>query len=479
MVKKVVIFGAGSGGEKMYNFIRQFSGYDIYCFLDNNPKVDVFLGLNIIRANEFLKTTDKNQYYYCIGSIYKDEIYDQLVKANIDPSHIYSKINFIIENKKIFMDKILNSEYKIGSIVYNNKSNVIFDLLNGFVLGGVEKWSYNLTSKYSSKREVFLLGNQSEGNPPEEFEKKVCRVDVTDSMDYGIESIRKIMDFIILKLPCTVYCAHVNNLLIACIALKQKVGDKLKIVSVIHGGLHYILRDNIAVYDYVDYCLCVSVDSKKYLEEKITGASNKILFKETPVIIPCLNERKYTLNKQQPLKIAYAARLDKIHKRADLLIPFINALEDEHINYQLDIAGNGVLFEIVLEFVNSNNLQEKVRMLGKLDFNEMEQFWLNHDVAVNFSESEGCSLAMLESMAAATVPIFTDVFSTRHFIIDEWNGFVISFGDLDKMIGYVKELDYDRKKLQVMGQRAYKTIKEKCDLDKYIDYLDSNIEFYS
>lgn len=62
----------------------------------------------------------------------------------------------------------------------------------------------------------------------------------------------------------------------------------------------------------------------------------------------------------------------------------------------------------------------------------MESFWLNHDISVNLSECEGCSMSMLESMSAGVVPVYTDVFSTRHFIEDGKNGFVVAYNDIEK-----------------------------------------------
>lgn len=474
-MKKIIIFGASSGGQKVFNFIKQFHEYEICFFLDNSPRANEFLGLKLIQAKKFLENVECRDYYYCIGSEYRDEIYLQLINAGIDKSHIYSKIDILQQNKEYFSDKVLGSDNLISVTEYFKKSTLILDLLNGFGLGGVEKWSYNLASKYMSDREVILLGNKTEGDPPDEFKDNSYCIDVLDSNDYNYESIRKITDFIRKHLPCTVYCAHINDLLIACITLKQIVGERLKIVSVIHGGLPHILNDNIAVYEEVDYCLCVSPDSKKYMDRNTNDHGKKVLFKESPVMLPDLNHRKYTLDEKEPLKIAYAARLEKTHKHSELLLPLITRMEEENVNYKLDVAGDGTLFDRILEFVKSKNLQEKIKMLGRLSYANMQQFWLSHDVAINLSECEGCSIAMLESMSAGAVPIFTNVFSTEYFITDNWNGYVVPYNDIEKMVECIKELINNREKLEVMGMRSRKVIEVKCSLNDYVNYLNEHV----
>lgn len=474
-MKKIIIFGASSGGQKVFNFIKQFQGYEICFFLDNSPKTNDFLGLKLIQAKKFLENEECRDYYYCIGSAYRDEIFLQLINAGIDKSHIFSKIDILQQNKEYFSNKVLESDDLISVTEHLKKPTLILDLLNGFGLGGVEKWSYNLASEYMNDREVILLGNKSEGDSPEEFNDNSNCIDVLDSNDYNYESIRKIIDFIKKHLPCIVYCAHVNDLLIACMTLKQIVGERLIIVSVIHGGLPHILNDNVAVYEKIDYCLCVSPDSKKYMDKNTKDHGKKVLFKESPVILPDLNCRKYTLDENEPLKIAYAARLEKTHKHSELLLPLITRMEEENVNYKLDVAGDGTLFDRISEFIKSNNLQEKVTMLGRLNYADMEQFWLNHDVAINLSECEGCSIAMLESMSAATVPIFTNVFSTGYFITDNWNGYVVPYNDIDMMVECIKKLNNNRENLEVMGMRSRKVIELKCNLIDYVNYLNEHV----
>ncbi len=474
-MKKVIIIGASGGGRKMYYFIKQFDKYEICLFLDNFPKQRTYLGLEVMQADRFLKSDGSKEYYYCIGSTYWKEIYAQLIEAGIREDHIYSKLGILLENKKWFFDQLRSNVRKSGECDRGKNPTVIFDLLNGFGLGGVEKWSYDLSREYAKEKEVILLGNRSQGEPPKEFSGISSFVDVEDSNDFSIESIKKMIDFLQDHLPGIVYCAHINDLFIACMLLKEMLKEQLTLVSVIHGGLQSILDENIVLYDKMDYILCVSPDTQKYIKQVTNDRKNKVLFKESPINIPNLGDRQYTLDKKEPLKIAYAARLEMTHKHSELIIPLVTLLEKRKINYQLDIAGDGSLYEELCKFVQSSSLRGRVCMLGRLNYEDMERFWLNHDTAINLSDTEGCSVAMLEAMAAATVPIFTDVPSTEYFITNGWNGYIVPFNDIERMIRCLEELECDREKLMSMGIRSAKIIDEKCKLKEYMDYLDKYI----
>jgi hypothetical protein len=169
-MKKVVIIGASSGGKKMFHFIKQFSGYEICLFVDNFPKQSSYLGLEVIQADQFLKRADRKQYYYCIGSTYWEEIYSQLTDAGIKEDHIYSKLDILLENRSWFFGQFQNAEEKIFDDGNNCRKPIfVFDLLNGFGLGGVENWSYILARAFVKENNVILLGNDSQGNAPEEF----------------------------------------------------------------------------------------------------------------------------------------------------------------------------------------------------------------------------------------------------------------------------------------------------------------------
>ncbi|MCM1499965.1 MAG: glycosyltransferase family 4 protein [Clostridium sp.] len=470
-----VIFGTGKGGKKVYELIQGFHHIQVACFLDNFPKTKTFCELPVIKATDFLENEDFLQYIYIVASVYREEIIKQLLPYGIPIIQIWGKADIVYNNWSVYEEEIkLNSGICDAGI---KNRTIIFDCGGGFVLGGVENWSYNLAREFLKRNQkVKLLSNNLKKSPPDDLKDcAVYTVKTDDFTDYKFLSIQEIVNILSIYMPCTIFVAHVDNLLFAAYILKQRYPNDIKIISVIHGGLHRILRDNVAVESMLDLIFCVSIDAQKALVQQYNLDRDKVLFKETPVDVCNIEKRQYNLDRNNPIYIGYATRLEKTHKHAELIIPLIEELEERNINYILDIAGLGKLFNDIQNFILENNLKSKVHLLGIVDYEQMPQFWLSHDIAINLSECEGCCMAMLESMAAAVVPIFTDVFSTRHFIHDSVNGFVVEYGNIKQMAGKIEYLEEHREELENMGIKAHSEVKVKCKMDRYMDYIQDKI----
>ena len=464
---KYVIFGVGGGGKRFYELISRFHGISIECFLDNNPKEDFYCDIPIKRARDFLLNENVDEYIYVISSVYRNEIETQLLEYGVPENQIMGKIDTVMMNWQLYTRNCDYSKY-----CYNSIRKIFFDCGCGFGLGGVEKWTYNLTRELKKQQyEVGLISNKSEGLPPDDLKNEAIFTDIEHFEDFEMNSIQSLVDILLANMPCIVFSAHVNNMLFAAMLVKQKYPDMIKVVSVVHGGLDYILKNNVSIKDYVDYILCVSIDSQKKLIEEKGVDEKKVVFKETPIKGIDISSKKYNLNKDAALRIAYAARLEKQHKHAELLIPLVEELNHRAINYKIDVAGEGKLFETLQKYICDYKLSEQVELHGRIDYEKMPDFWLNHDVAINLSECEGCSLAMLESMMAGTVPVFTNVFSTEYFIHDGENGYITEYGDIKYMVDKLQYLADNRDVLPLLGMNAYNEVKQKCNMEAYVDFI--------
>lgn len=246
-MKKYILFGTGSGGHRVLTMLKQFADIEVFYCLDNYPKEDLFEDIPVIKAGEFLKRKDVNNYYYCIASVYRDEITQQLLQSGIKNKRIINEIDILIEHLEIIDNHII---YKT---ITNNKNTVVFDLSHGFYLGGIEKWTYNLSSQLIDYgKDVKLLSNDSDGMPPENLKDYAIKSKVKNFWDYKIESIQYLVDEIESCMPCTVFTAHISSLMMACILLRIKYPGQIKIISVVHGGLQYLINDNQTILYYVD-----------------------------------------------------------------------------------------------------------------------------------------------------------------------------------------------------------------------------------
>lgn len=467
--KKIAVFGASGGGRKIYQWIRENHLGTIEYFIDNSEIKNHtwFEGVEVLWAEDFFRLDNYLDYYIVVASVYQEAMRRQLAERKIPWEHILNKA--ILAKWKF--DEY--TDFTIPKVTSKSEDTLVFDLDMGFCLGGVETWSYNLAETLIKRKIKCVLLTKETGELPPRKLQEYCRCvsGVTDFFDFQERTIQLLINGLTDLMPCTVLLAQIDNLYIAAHFIKNIYPDSIKLVSVIHGGLDSIFQSNIVYREWCDKIFCVSIDARNRLIDHYSIDKNKVFFKETPVVPKKLPEHQYTLDEREPLKLAYAARLEKLHKRSELIMNLIENLENYDCNYSLDIAGDGELFDTISEWVTEHNLEEKVKMLGRLPYDEMSDFWNTHDIMLNVSECEGCCVAMLEAMAYGAVPVLTDVYSVKHFITNGVNGYITKINDMEQMAEMICMLDNQRDRLPDMGKLCIEIIKRKCSIEDYAEYF--------
>jgi glycosyltransferase involved in cell wall biosynthesis len=471
--KKIAIFGASGGGRNLYRWILGNGLGTIEYFIDNSEGKNhtLFEGVEVLWAEDFFTMENYLDYYVIVASVHHEAMRKQLAQHEFPWKQVV--------NKAILVKWMYEGYcgFEIPEVSFNPKMQVVFDLDMGFCLGGIEKWTYNLAkSMLERNMDCWLLAKKTGELPPGELEENAIIVEgIEDFYDFDRTSIQILIDKLSGLLPCTVLLAQIDDLYIAAHFIKEKYSDAIQLVSVIHGGLDSIFQTNYIYQDWCDKIFCVSSDTKSRLIDYYLLDEKKVFFKETPVIVEELTEHQYTLEGGKPLKLLYAARLEKLHKRSELISPLVEHLERLECNYLLDVAGDGELFSRLVEWIAEQKLESKVHMLGRIPYENMSMLWNTHDVMLNVSECEGCCVAMLEAMAYGAVPVLTDVYSVRHFVTNGENGYIVAVEDIERMAEIVYELDKNREKLPAMGNRCINVIREKCNMKDYTDYFVSKI----
>lgn len=468
MIKEIVIFGAGAQGKKAIKIIEENFDDRIVAVLDNYSYNYNLLGYKVIQAEEFLKTQYLENYYYIVSGRFGDVMRKQLIDAGISKEAIFNLEAYIVEKFNY------NSGEKCDDNLHQNERIILFDCSAGFVLGGIEKWTYTIGNKLKERGYAIKFYTESmEYMPPNEFTNDAFWCDIKEN-EYDILAYLGKMNEL-LKQYQYVCCvlAHCNSFAYIAMILKKIFPERVKILSVIHSSLEYVIANNLFIEKYVDAFLCVNTEVRSVLENKLKDKS-KVYFKETPIItVPLV--REYQLHVKEKIRLGYAARLEVIHKRSDLLLVLIDELEKVGCNYELNIAGDGKCFDMISDYIARHKLQHKIKMLGRLDYSKMQDFWKGQDVAINVSETEGCSLSMLESMASGCVEIITDTVGTEWFVEQGINGYRVEIGDIKTMAEKIKYLENHRERLPVMGSKSYQIIKEKCDIKQYVDFFEKII----
>lgn len=461
-MEDIVIFGASGGAIKVAQTLQSLN-IDFKYFVDNDPEKwgDLLLNKKINNPLELINDSCE----IIIASIYQEEIEEQLKNMRIDFKRIVPKekwiLDYFVTNVNYFAEKL-----HLNGNTLNNDKMVFLDLEQGMGTGGIESWCFYFAKIMLNKGyKCEIISKITDDIPPKDLEKNVIQIDIR--YDDYVGSVERILNRMYRNLPCTVVANWMTQNFMAAVVLKKLFPDKIKIVAGLHHDMLGYYRRNAFIQDYVDVFMCVGSGIKKRMIEEFNVPQEKVYYAPFPLKV--MSEISETvLNKDRPICVGYAARLVKAQKRADYIIPLISKLQSYGVNYRLKIAGDGKYYDKILNYINENDINN-IELKGKLQYEQMDEFWHDTDIVINLSDSEGMGLSILEAMALGAVPVVTNTAGIDEFAND--NGFIVGFGQIDEMAKIIKKLDDNRKKLYDLKKQTIKKMNSKCNVNDYISIL--------
>jgi glycosyltransferase involved in cell wall biosynthesis len=171
---------------------------------------------------------------------------------------------------------------------------------------------------------------------------------------------------------------------------------------------------------------------------------------------------------KRPLTIAYGGRIQQRQKRIFDLIALVDLLGQENGSYHFKIAGDGLqLAQLIEHFERTRYSNVSIEFLGLLAHERMADLWASSDISVLFSEYEGMSISMLESMGQGCVPIVTDVSGSKEKIAHGKTGFIVAVGDVASMAQIIADLDADRAAVQQISNACIAAVRDHHGFDTY------------
>lgn len=452
-MKKIILFGAGVYAKK-YKALLEYLHMDFDYFSDNDSSKwgALLYGKPIIAPNELVNFSECQ---IIISSTHEIVIRKQLSEMGLADCIVgLDDLYSMCEQQ---MERVTDNNVSVCQ-----EDTIIVDMYEGIGWGGTELWAANLAYglKQAGKGAI-LVGGTEQPALEERYECLTKRISEHDTIMHMVDLFEK-------NLPCVFVNNFAGCAFMAAIIVKKKYPDLVKIISVIHNDNKSLFDAHTMMAGYIDKIFCVSNQIRIHMQELYDFDQDRYFFKEQPIE----NDLRWTRewNVAQPIQIGYAARLVKQQKRADLLVDLIDCLEHKKVEYVFNIAGEGECAEIISKYIATNQLEEKVKLFGRLPKEEMNSFWKKQDVFVNISEYEGTSLSMLEAMSYGCAPVVTDVSGAREFIEDGENGYICEVGDLSRVSDCIIELAQNRQKLETYGMKSRKIIAERCNPSRYIDF---------
>lgn len=128
----------------------------------------------------------------------------------------------------------------------------------------------------------------------------------------------------------------------------------------------------------------------------------------------------------KPVNLLYVGSLTP-RKRVDDAIYALSILVEKNKNYHLTIVGDGYLKNELIVLVQKLQLEDYVNFLGQINNRkELEKIYLEHDILILPSLSEGTPKVLPEAMAYGVIPIAVKSAGSNKYIIrDGYNGFLV------------------------------------------------------
>lgn len=171
------------------------------------------------------------------------------------------------------------------------------------------------------------------------------------------------------------------------------------------------------------------------------------------------------------IKIVMVANFRKNKNHVFLLNSF-NELCKIRNNVHLILIGQGFKEDVenseneVKTLITKLGLNKKVTLLGYCD--NVQELLCYVDIACLTSEKEGLPISLIEAMAARLPVIGTNVEGIEDVIFHNYNGYLVSMGDVKGFSNALNLLVTDEKKRKIFGNRSQEIAFNLYSMDKCI-----------
>lgn len=157
--------------------------------------------------------------------------------------------------------------------------------------------------------------------------------------------------------------------------------------------------------------------------------------------------------------VLYVGHLTQL-KGLKYLVNAIPKILSKHSDALFVFAGEGPLRKELDDFVKINRLQNKIKLLGAINYNHLIQWYSISDIFVLPSLTEGRPTVIYEAMACEIPIVATDVGGISEQVEDGYNGFVVEPKNSKQLVDKINYLleNYDLRKN--MGKNGRKRIIE-------------------
>lgn len=196
----------------------------------------------------------------------------------------------------------------------------------------------------------------------------------------------------------------------------------------------------------MNYLVTVSKELKEFYEQ--------YLCKKVYYIPNCLDNIPSKLSKLDSKNLISVGRLSK-EKGFDDLLKLFKKISQKHTDWHLNIVGDGMEKNDLLDLAKELKLGDKVTFHGYQDKDYINDLLLDSSIYVMTSRTESFGLVLIEAMSYGIPCVsYTSAQGANEIIDDGKNGYLIKDRNEDEMISKIDLLINDEKLRKKLGKEA-------------------------
>lgn len=180
-----------------------------------------------------------------------------------------------------------------------------------------------------------------------------------------------------------------------------------------------------------------------------------------------INIDEYNVPREDEGYALYIGRLSKEKGILNLIKAFTLLKEGK-----LRIAGDGPEKESIIQFIQENHLEDRIKLLGFLDKNQIkEQIRKCRFVVVPSIWYENCPYSVMETLAIGKPVIGANIGGIPELVQNQYTGMTYKFDNIEELSNNMKVLFNDKELAEKLGNNAKEQAKKLYTKNVYYDKI--------
>ena len=165
------------------------------------------------------------------------------------------------------------------------------------------------------------------------------------------------------------------------------------------------------------------------------------------------------MQQKKPTTVLWVARFIDL-KHPEYVIEVARRLKTENLDFQIQMVGNGPLWDMIAQQIKEFGLQDQVQLIGAVPADQVRKYMDDAAIFLFTSDrNEGWGAVLNESMNSGCAVVASDAIGAVPFLVkDGENGLCYKRCDVDDLYNKVKYLLEHAEYRNAIGRKAYETI---------------------